>query len=90
MGRVLSDKMEKTVVVSVERRFRHPMFERVVRRSKKYMVHDEANECRTGDLVRIQETRPLSKNKRWKVVDVLEKREELLVEKTPGEEEFAS
>jgi small subunit ribosomal protein S17 len=81
--------MEKTVVVTVERRFRHPMFERVVRRSKKYMAHDEANTSRLGDLVRIQETRPLSKRKHWKVVEVLE-RQEVLVEKSPAEEGAAS
>lgn len=89
MGRVVSDKMEKTVVVTVERRFRHPMFERIVRRSKKYMAHDEANACRQGDLVRIQETRPMSKNKRWKVIDVLD-RQEAIVEKEPLEEGAAS
>ena len=73
IGRVVSDKMDKTVIVSVERRFRHPVFERVVRRSKKYYAHDEANDCRPGDWVRIQETRPLSKLKRWKVVEVLKR-----------------
>lgn len=85
VGRVVSDKMDKTVIVTVERKFRHPMFERVVRRSKKYMAHDEGNACRPGDLVRIQETRPMSKRKRWKVVDVLE-RQELVAEEEPVEE----
>lgn len=85
IGRVVSDKMDKTVVVSVERKFRHPLFERVLRRSKKYMVHDEANACRPGDWVRIQETRPLSKRKRWKVVDILE-RQETAAAKEPVEE----
>jgi small subunit ribosomal protein S17 len=85
VGQVLSDKMDKTVVVKVERRFRHPVFERVVRRSKKYVAHDEDNACRPGDVVRIQESRPLSKRKRWKVVDILE-RQEMLVEKAPAEE----
>ena len=89
VGRVVSDKMEKTVIVTVERKFRHPMFERVVRRSKKYMAHDEGNTCRPGDLVRIQETRPMSKRKRWKVVDVLE-RQELMAEEKPVEEGAAS
>jgi small subunit ribosomal protein S17 len=71
VGRVVSDKMDKTVVVLVERRFRHPVFEKVVRRSKKYMAHDEDNTCTVGTVVRIQETRPLSRRKRWKVVEVL-------------------
>lgn len=85
VGRVVSDRMDKTVVVIVERRFRHPMFERVVRRSKKYMAHDEDNACRPGDRVRIQETRPLSKRKRWKVVDILD-RQDLAVPETRASE----
>lgn len=85
VGWVVSDRMDKTVVVSVERRFRHPLFERVVRRSKKYMAHDEDNACRQGDQVRIQETRPLSKRKRWKVVDVLERQEVVFPEAPPEE-----
>jgi small subunit ribosomal protein S17 len=85
VGRVVSDRMDKTVVVNVERRFRHPLFERVVRRSKKYMAHDEGNACRSGDRVRIQETRPLSKRKRWKVVDILD-RQEIEVPETTADE----
>lgn len=80
VGQVMSDKMDKTIVVSVERRFRHPLFERVVRRSKKYYAHDGENTCRPGDWVRIQETRPISKLKRWKVVEVLDRHEEVPVE----------
>lgn len=87
VGEVLSDKMDKTVVVSVERRFRHPVFERVVRRSKKYVAHDEENACRIGDLVRLQETRPLSKRKRWKVVEILERQAILVAEESAEGEE---
>ncbi len=86
VGQVVSDKMDKTVLVTVERRFRHPMFERVVRRSKKYMAHDGENACRAGDKVRIQETRPLSKRKRWEVVEILE-RPELVAPAATAEEE---
>ena len=65
--------MQKTIVVEVKRLERHPLYQRVVRRSKKYKAHDEQNECGKGDRVRITETRPLSKTKRWRVVSVLEK-----------------
>jgi len=64
-GTVVSDKNNKTVVVEVERRFMHPLLKKVVRRSKKYQAHDESNAYKVGDRVRIQETRPISKNKRW-------------------------
>ncbi|MGF1604993.1 MAG: 30S ribosomal protein S17 [Rhodothalassiaceae bacterium] len=67
-GVVVSDKMAKTVVVSVERRFKHPLLGKIVRRSKKFHAHDETNEWKTGDRVRIEECRPISKNKRWRVV----------------------
>lgn len=67
-GTVVSDKNDKTVVVLVERRFMHPLFKKVIRRSKKYHAHDEANACKTGDTVRIQETAPISRNKRWRVL----------------------
>lgn len=76
-GRVVSDKMNKTVVVSVETLDRHDIYGRTVRRSKKFKAHDENNECRVGDLVKIMETRPLSKEKRWRVVEVLEKAPEV-------------
>jgi small subunit ribosomal protein S17 len=72
-GTVVSDKMNKTVVVLVERRLAHPLYGKQVTRSKKYHAHDENNEYRIGDTVRIVETRPLSKLKRWRVVEVLER-----------------
>ncbi|SKA11566.1 30S ribosomal protein S17 [Consotaella salsifontis] len=67
-GTVVSDKNDKTVVVLVERRFTHPLFKKTVRRSKKYKAHDELNECKVGDTVFIQETRPISKDKSWVVL----------------------
>jgi small subunit ribosomal protein S17 len=67
-GLVVSDKNDKTVVVEVERRYTHPLYKKVVRRSKKYHAHDEANTAKKGDRVRIQETAPISKNKRWTLV----------------------
>ncbi len=70
-GFVVSDKMDKTVVVEVERTTRHPLYRKVLRRSTKFKAHDEDNECRTGDQVRIMECRPLSKDKSWRVVEVL-------------------
>ncbi|NPA90128.1 MAG: 30S ribosomal protein S17 [Chloroflexi bacterium] len=76
IGRVVSDKMDKTVVVLVERRERHPLYKKVVRIRKKYKAHDENNECREGDVVRIRESRPLSREKRWKVVEILERAQE--------------
>lgn len=72
-GYVTSDKMDKTVVVLLEDRAKHPLYGKVMRKSKKVKVHDENNECRIGDLVRIMETRPLSATKRWRVVEILEK-----------------
>ncbi|HIJ62921.1 MAG TPA: 30S ribosomal protein S17 [Rhodospirillaceae bacterium] len=67
-GVVVSDAMEKTVVVRVERRVMHPVYKKFIRRSKKYSAHDETNSCKVGDLVRIQECRPLSKTKCWTIV----------------------
>ena len=67
-GVVVSDKMEKTVTVKVERRVMHPLYKKFIKRSKKYAAHDEQNVCKIGDLVSIRECRPLSKNKRWEVV----------------------
>jgi len=67
-GTVVSDKNEKTVVVLVERRFTHPLFKKTVRRSKKYKAHDENNLCKVGDIVSIEETRPISKDKTWIVL----------------------
>ena len=68
-GVVVSDKGDKTVVVKVERRFKHPLMQKIVRRSKRYHAHDEANAFKVGDLVRIEECRPVSKLKSWRVVD---------------------
>jgi small subunit ribosomal protein S17 len=73
VGKVVSDKMDKTVVVAVENRVRHPLIGKIVKRTYKLKAHDEANECRVGDRVRVMETRPLSKEKRWRLVSVLEK-----------------
>ena len=70
-GTVVSDKMDKTVIVLVENRVRHPLYGRTVTRSRRFKVHDETNACKTGDKVRIMETRPLSKEKRWRVAEVL-------------------
>ncbi|GAA0599732.1 MULTISPECIES: 30S ribosomal protein S17 [Actinomadura] len=72
-GLVVSDKMDKTVVVSVEDRVTHRRYHKVIRRTKNYKAHDEANECGVGDRVRLMETRPLSATKRWRVVEILEK-----------------
>lgn len=72
-GVVTSDKMNKSVTVLVERRLRHPIYGKFVKKTRKFMAHDEQNECGVGDKVRIMETRPLSKNKRWRVVEILEK-----------------
>ena len=72
-GVVVSDKMDKTVVVLVERRTTHPLYRKTVTRSEKYHAHDETNDVNVGDTVRIAETRPLSKTKRWRVVDVIER-----------------
>tara|TARA_B110000438_G_scaffold50801_1_gene51256 strand:+ start:344 stop:631 length:288 start_codon:yes stop_codon:yes gene_type:complete len=72
-GKVVSNKMNKTVVIKVERRFAHPVFKKVVKTTKKYKVHDEKNECLEGDIIRIQETRPLSKEKRWRLLGIVTK-----------------
>ncbi|MDQ3673028.1 MAG: 30S ribosomal protein S17 [Gemmatimonadota bacterium] len=73
VGMVVSDKMMKTVVVSIERRVQHPVYGKMIRRTKKLKAHDEQNEAKTGDTVRIMETRPLSKDKRWRVVEIIER-----------------
>jgi small subunit ribosomal protein S17 len=72
-GRVVSDKMDKTVIVRVDRLYRHRRYQKVVRAVKKYKAHDEENTCRVGDLVRIVESRPLSREKRWVVQEILER-----------------
>jgi len=71
VGEVVSAKMEKTIVVRVERRFQHPKFKKIVRTFKKFYAHDEGRKAKVGDLVRIQETRPISRLKRWRLVEVL-------------------
>jgi len=75
MGRVVSNKMDKTVVVTVESFRPHPLYKKQVRRIKKFKAHDEQNSCHIGDVVRIEETRPLSKEKRWRVVEIVSKSE---------------
>jgi small subunit ribosomal protein S17 len=75
VGVVTSSQNDKTVTVQVERQFAHPLYTKQVRKTKKYRAHDEENEYRTGDVVRITETRPLSKTKRWRVVELLERSE---------------
>lgn len=72
-GKVVSNKMDKTIVVSVETTIRHPIYKRIIKQSKKYKAHDENNEAKIGDLVLIMETRPLSKDKRWRLVEITEK-----------------
>jgi len=72
-GTVVSDKMDKTVTVLVERRLRHPLYKKFVTKSRKYHAHDEANECHNGDMVRLMEARPLSRLKRWRVVEIVKK-----------------
>lgn len=74
-GRVTSDKMDKTVVVEVQRVSRHPVYRKVIRRHQRFMAHDEQNECRVGDVVRIVEARPMSRRKRWEVTEILERHE---------------
>ena len=83
VGRVVSNKMDKTVVVSVETLRHHPLYKKTIRRAVKFKAHDEKNECRLGDTVKIIETRPLSKEKRWRVAEIITKRE--VVEVQPKE-----
>jgi small subunit ribosomal protein S17 len=83
VGRVLSNKMDKTVVVAVETLKHHLLYKKTIRGVVKYKVHDEKNECKLGDTVRIIETRPLSKEKRWRVAEIITKKE--VVEVQPGE-----
>ncbi|MBR0414701.1 MAG: 30S ribosomal protein S17 [Clostridia bacterium] len=73
VGVVSSDKMDKTVVVSIKDKVRHPLYNKIINRTVKYKAHDEKNECGIGDKVLIMETRPLSKDKRWRVVEIIEK-----------------
>ena len=71
-GKVVSDKMDKTIVVAVEDHVRHPLYNKIVKRTYKLKAHDENNECNIGDTVKVMETRPLSKDKRWRLVEVME------------------
>ena len=72
-GRVVSDKMEKSIVVAIERIVKHPIYGKFIKRTTKLHVHDENNECRIGDKVKVMETRPLSKDKRWRLVEIMER-----------------
>jgi small subunit ribosomal protein S17 len=72
-GVVVSDKMDKTVLVRIDRQVRHPLYDKTVRRSSKLAAHDEANDAHVGDTVRVMETRPISKSKRWRVVEIVER-----------------
>lgn len=73
IGTVVSDKMDKTVIVRVERQFAHPIYKKIIKRTTRFKAHDEQNDAHVGDKVRIMETRPISKDKRWRVVEVLER-----------------
>jgi small subunit ribosomal protein S17 len=73
VGTVVSDRMDKTVVVRVQTLKQHPLYKKVIRQARRFKAHDEANQCSTGDVVRIMETRPLSRDKRWRVVEIVEK-----------------
>ena len=72
-GKVVSDKMDKTIVVAVEDRVAHPLYKKIIKRTYKLKAHDENNECGVGDIVKVMETRPLSKDKRWRMVEIIEK-----------------
>ena len=72
-GKVISDKMDKTVVVAIEDSVKHPLYKKVIKRTVKLKAHDENNECHIGDTVKVMETRPLSKDKRWRLVEIVEK-----------------
>lgn len=73
IGKVVSDKMDKTIVVAIENRVKHPLYGKYVKRTYKLKAHDENNECRIGDVVKVMETRPLSKEKRWRLMEIVEK-----------------
>jgi small subunit ribosomal protein S17 len=73
IGKVVSNKMEKSIVVEVQRRIKHPIYGKFVKKSNKFMAHDDKNDCNIGDTVRIMETRPLSKRKRWRIVEIIER-----------------
>ena len=88
LGEVVSNRMHKTITVKVERRVRHPMYERVVKRSKKFHAHDEHNQCQIGDIVRVIETRPLSKTKCWRLLEVVRRHAAADVGLPTGREEM--
>ncbi len=73
VGKVVSDKMDKTIVVAIEDKVKHPLYGRIIKRTKTYKAHDEENTCGIGDIVEIMETRPISKDKRWRVTEIVEK-----------------
>ena len=73
VGKVVSDKMDKTIVVAIEDNVKHPLYKKIVKRTYKLKAHDEINECNSGDRVKVMETRPLSKDKRWRLVEIIEK-----------------
>ena len=73
VGKVVSDKMDKTIVVAIEDSVKHPLYKKIIKRTVKLKAHDENNECAIGDRVRVMETRPLSKEKRWRLVEIIEK-----------------
>ena len=73
VGKVVSDKMDKTIVVAIEDNVKHPLYKKIVKRTYKFKAHDENNECNIGDRVKVMETRPLSKDKRWRLVEIIEK-----------------
>ena len=73
VGKVVSDKMDKTIVVTVEDRVAHPRYKKIIKRTYRLKAHDEQNQCGVGDIVKVMETRPLSKDKRWRVVEIVEK-----------------
>lgn len=73
MGKVVSDKMDKTVVIAIETSVKHPLYGKIIKRTYKLKAHDENNECKIGDKVKVMETRPISKDKRWRLVEIVEK-----------------
>jgi len=77
IGKVVSDKMDKTAVIVIDNLVRHPLYGKIMKRSKKFKAHDEENQCRVGDKVRVMETRPLSKDKRWRIIEILEREQKI-------------
>ncbi len=75
VGVVVSDKMDKTIVVAIESKYRHPLYKKILKKVKRFKVHDSDNQCKIGDMVRISETRPLSKTKRWRLLEIIKKAE---------------